>query len=86
MVGDCIRVGAWTNLEFQQKGRTVKSIAITLLFTFIAGGAALGCREEGPGERAGRAIDEAGDDAKEAIEGAGDAAEDAREDAKDVVQ
>lgn len=64
----------------------MRSIAITLLLTVITGGAMLACREEGPAERTGRAIDEAGDDAQEAVEGAGDAAEDAREDAKDVVQ
>ena len=64
----------------------MKSLAITLVFTVIAGGAMLGCREQGPAERAGEAIDEAGDDAKEALDGVGDAAEDTREDAKDVVQ
>jgi hypothetical protein len=68
----------------------VRSIAITLLFTVIAGGATLACREEGPAERAGQAVDEAADDASEAIEDAGDAvkdtAEDASEKAKEAVQ
>ena len=70
----------------------MRSIAITLLFfTVIAGGATtLACRQEGPAERAGRSIDEAGDDAKDALDDAGDAvqdaAEDAREKAKEAVQ
>ena len=64
----------------------MKSLAITLLFTLIAGGATLACREEGPAERAGEAIDEAPDDAKEAVNDVGDAAEDTREDAKDAIQ
>jgi hypothetical protein len=59
---------------------------MTLVFTIIAGGATLACREQGPAERAGEAIDEAGDDAKEALNDVGDSAEDTREEAKDVVQ
>lgn len=64
----------------------MRSLAITLVLTVVAGGALLACREEGPSERAGRAIDEAGEDAQEALEDAGDAVKDAAEDAKDAVQ
>ena len=64
----------------------MRTLAITLVFTIIAGGATLACREQGPAERAGEAIDEAGDDAKEALDEVGDSAEDSREEAKDVVQ
>lgn len=64
----------------------MRTLAITLVFTIIAGGATLACREQGPAERAGEAIDEVGDDAKEALDDVGDAAEDTGEDAKDVVQ
>ena len=68
----------------------MRSLALALVLATVAAGGALACREEGPAERAGRALDEAGEDAQEALEDAGDAvkdaAEDAREDAKDAVQ
>ena len=70
----------------------MRSIAITLLFSAVIAGSAvtLACKQEGPAERAGRAIDDAGDDAKEALDDAGDAvkdaAEDASEKAKEAVQ
>jgi hypothetical protein len=58
----------------------MKSITLPLLaalaFSVVA------CREEGPAERAGQAIDEAIEDAGEAVEDAGEAVEDAAEDAR----
>ena len=55
---------------------------------------AAGCREEGPAEQAGRAIDEAADSAGEGVQGLGDGpleeageeADEAVEEAKDAVE
>jgi predicted small secreted protein len=52
------------------------------LFLALAGLAMAGC-EEGPFERAGENIDEAGDEIEDAADEAGDEIEDAIEDARD---
>jgi hypothetical protein len=60
-----------------------RSIALALLLTSLASGAAIGCHREGPAERAGKAIDQATDDASEAAKDAGQAVEDAAESARE---
>jgi hypothetical protein len=50
-----------------------------ILGATLGGLALTSCREEGPAERAGKAIDNATNDAKEAAEDAGDAIEEAFE-------
>ena len=61
----------------------MRSLALALLFASVAASGTLACREEGPAERAGHAIDQAGDDAKEALDDAGNAVEDAAETARE---
>lgn len=50
-----------------------------ILGAALGGLALTGCREEGPAERAGKAIDQAAEDAGDAAEEAGDAIEEAFE-------
>ena len=45
-----------------------------------------GCRQEGPAERAGRAVDEALEDAGEGLEEAGDKMEEALDSAKEKME
>ena len=47
---------------------------------------AFGCRDEGPAERAGRAIDEAMDDAAHQMDEAGEKMEDAMDSAKEKME
>jgi hypothetical protein len=47
---------------------------------------AFGCREQGPAERAGRAVDEAMEDAGEKMEEAGDEMEEAMEPAREKME
>lgn len=74
----------------ERKERTMRSHALTLLLSVLVASAALACREEGPAENAGRAIDEAGEEATEALDDAAgaveDAAEEAREKAREAVE
>lgn len=49
--------------------RTTKALAALAVCTLLAGGVS-GCREEGPAEKAGRAVDEAIDEAIHGDEGA----------------
>jgi hypothetical protein len=51
----------------------------SILGAALGGLALTSCREEGPAERAGKAIDNAADDAQEAAEDAGDAVKEAFE-------
>lgn len=58
----------------------MKSIALSILLALTF--STVACREEGPAERAGEAIDEAAEDAGEALEDAGEAVEEAAEEAR----
>jgi hypothetical protein len=58
------------------------ALALAAVALFSTGGT-LACREQGPAERAGEAIDEAADDAEEAAEDAGEAIEDTAEDLRE---
>jgi hypothetical protein len=54
-----------------------------LVLAAVAASGMLACREQGPAERAGEAVDEAGEDTKEALGDAGEAVQDTAEDAVD---
>lgn len=54
----------------------IRTLAFIAIAALVSGGS-LGCREEGPAEKLGRQLDEAGQDAGDAFEEAGDALEDA---------
>jgi hypothetical protein len=59
--------------------------AAGLIAAFAFAGASVGCREEGPAERAGKALDEAAEDAQEGLEDLADQGEGAFEDAGEAV-
>ena len=60
-----------------------RSLALALVLTSLASGAAISCHREGPAERAGKAVDQAAEDASEAAKDAGKAVEDAAETARE---
>lgn len=64
---------------------TIRSIVMTLAFTFMVAVALTGCREPGPAEEAGREVDEAVEDAQDALDEMGEDAEDALEEIEDRV-
>ena len=63
--------------------RVVRFVAIALAVVAIA---LVGCREEGPAERAGKAIDEAFESMGDQAEDIAEAAEEAAEDAADAMR
>jgi hypothetical protein len=66
----------------QEKPMTLKPI-VTVTAVAMALFLSAGCsREEGPAEKAGKAIDEAVEDSKNAVENAGDKVEDAVDEAE----
>jgi len=60
-----------------------RSIALALLLTSLTSGATIACHQEGPAERAGKALDQAADDVGDAAKDAGQAVEDAAESARE---
>jgi hypothetical protein len=72
------------------------AVAAGVLAALAFGGVSLGCHEEGPAEKAGKALDQAAEDAKDgiddltddegALERAGEAADDAIDDAGKAVE
>jgi hypothetical protein len=58
----------------------MRSITLSILAALAF--STIGCRDEGPGERTGREIDEAVDDAGDAVEDAAEDVEDAAEEAR----
>jgi len=57
--------------------RRIISLLTMLMLVFGALGTMSGCKEKGPGEKVGEAVDEAAEDAGEAAEDAGEAVRDA---------
>lgn len=57
--------------------RKIVNLLVVLMLAVAALAVVPGCREEGPGEEAGEAVDEAVEDAGEAVEDAGNAVRDA---------
>jgi hypothetical protein len=65
--------------------RGKQALAMLLLGGLLGGGLA-GCERDGPAERAGEKLDEAGKDVQQGVENAADKIEDGAENLQDKVQ